>query len=63
MSDHTHGSAKSTVFVENDRVIVTEWRFPPGGHILNVCQDRYHFALGLAAAGAPTAVAASWFSC
>src|SRR3954451_14540627 len=24
--------AKPTVQVENDRVIVTEWRFPPGGH-------------------------------
>lgn len=25
-------------------------RFPPGGHILNVCQDRYHFLVGLSAA-------------
>ena len=24
--------AKPTIQVENDRVIVTEWRFPPGGH-------------------------------
>lgn len=24
------GSAKSTVFVDNDRVVVTEWRFAPG---------------------------------
>ena len=22
---------------------------PPGHHLLNVCQDRYHFAVGLAA--------------
>ncbi len=25
-------------------------RFPPGGHVLNVCQDRYHFLVGLSAA-------------
>ena len=24
--------------------------FPPGGHVLNTCQDRYHFLVGLAAA-------------
>lgn len=24
--------------------------FPPGGHILNVCQNRYHFLVGLSAA-------------
>jgi len=24
------GSAKATTFIENDRVIVTEWRFAPG---------------------------------
>lgn len=24
------GLAKSTVFVDNDRVVVTEWRFAPG---------------------------------
>lgn len=24
--------AKGTKQIENDRVIVTEWRFPPGGH-------------------------------
>ena len=32
MSDHTHGTAKSTVFIENDRVIVTEYRFAPGAN-------------------------------
>lgn len=32
MSQHSHGSATSTVFVENDRVIVTEWRFAPGAN-------------------------------
>ena len=32
MSDHSHGSAKSTVFIENDRVIVTEYRFAPGAN-------------------------------
>ena len=24
------GSAKPTVFIDNDRVVVTEWRFAPG---------------------------------
>ena len=24
------GSAKATVFIDNDRVVVTEWRFAPG---------------------------------
>ncbi len=24
--------------------------FPPGGHLLNMCSDRYHFSVGLAAA-------------
>ena len=32
MTDHTHGTAKSTVFIENDRVIVTEYRFAPGAN-------------------------------
>jgi quercetin dioxygenase-like cupin family protein len=26
------GTAKSTVFIENERVIVTEWRFAPGAN-------------------------------
>lgn len=26
------GSAKSTIFVDNDRVVVTEWRFAPGAN-------------------------------
>ncbi|MGE3148505.1 MAG: cupin domain-containing protein [Pseudorhodoplanes sp.] len=29
---HTAGNARPTVFVENDRVIVTEWRFAPGAN-------------------------------
>lgn len=32
MSDHTTGTAKATVFIENDRVIVTEYRFAPGAN-------------------------------
>jgi quercetin dioxygenase-like cupin family protein len=28
--DNMTGTAKATVFIENDRVIVTEWRFAPG---------------------------------
>jgi len=28
--DHKPGTAKAVVHVENDRVIVTEWRFGPG---------------------------------
>ena len=32
MNDQQRPLAKPTVQVENDRVIVTEWRFPPGGH-------------------------------
>jgi beta-alanine degradation protein BauB len=32
MSDNERPLAKPTVQAENDRVIVTEWRFPPGGH-------------------------------
>ena len=32
MTDNDRPLAKPTVQVENDRVIVTEWRFPPGGH-------------------------------
>ena len=32
MTDTKAPMAKPTVQVENDRVIVTEWRFPPGGH-------------------------------
>jgi quercetin dioxygenase-like cupin family protein len=31
-ADHDQPLAKPTVQLENDRVIVTEWRFPPGGH-------------------------------
>jgi mannose-6-phosphate isomerase-like protein (cupin superfamily) len=31
-ADKDRPLAKTTVQVENDRVIVTEWRFPPGGH-------------------------------
>ncbi len=26
------GTAKATVFIENDKVIVTEWRFAPGAN-------------------------------
>jgi len=33
MTDKDRPLAKPTGQVENDRVIVTEWRFPPGGHI------------------------------
>ena len=32
--------AKPTVQVENDRVIVTEWRFPPGGNRHSVTTTR-----------------------
>ena len=32
MTDKERPLAKSTVQTENDRVIVTEWRFPPGSH-------------------------------
>ena len=36
MTDSTTGGdrplAKPSVQIENDRVIVTEWRFPPGSH-------------------------------
>ncbi len=32
MSEKERPLAKPSVQVENDRVIVTEWRFPPGGH-------------------------------
>ena len=32
MTDKKPPLAKPTIQVENDRVIVTEWRFPPGGH-------------------------------
>src|SRR4030081_1074923 len=32
MTDEKPPLAKPTVQIENDRVIVTEWRFPPGGH-------------------------------
>src|SRR5215472_1096475 len=31
-ADRDRPLAKPTVQLENDRVIVTEWRFPPGGH-------------------------------
>ena len=32
--DHpsTKGTAKATTFIDNDRVIVTEWRFAPGAN-------------------------------
>src|SRR3954466_13502538 len=32
MTEKERPLAKPSVQVENDRVIVTEWRFPPGGH-------------------------------
>jgi mannose-6-phosphate isomerase-like protein (cupin superfamily) len=32
MTEKDRPLAKPTIQVENDRVIVTEWRFPPGGH-------------------------------
>ncbi len=32
MTDKERPLAKPSVQVENDRVIVTEWRFPPGSH-------------------------------
>ncbi len=32
MTDQPRPLAKPSVQIENDRVIVTEWRFPPGGH-------------------------------
>lgn len=38
MTAHAHahgtapGTAKATTFVDNDRVIVTEWRFAPGAN-------------------------------
>ena len=32
MNDKDRPLAKPTVQLENDRVIVTEWRFPPSGH-------------------------------
>jgi quercetin dioxygenase-like cupin family protein len=32
MSDKDRPLARPTVQVENDRVIVAEWRLPPGGH-------------------------------
>lgn len=31
-STPTSGTAKSTVFIENDKVIVTEWRMAPGSN-------------------------------
>ena len=31
-ADKDRPLAKPTVQVENERVIVTEWRFPPGSH-------------------------------
>ena len=32
MSTDSRPLARPTVQVDNDRVIVTEWRFPPGSH-------------------------------
>jgi beta-alanine degradation protein BauB len=32
MTDEKPPLAKPTVQIDNDRVVVTEWRFPPGGH-------------------------------
>jgi beta-alanine degradation protein BauB len=32
MNDKDRPLARPTVQVENDRVIVAEWRFPPGSH-------------------------------
>lgn len=31
MCDTTNGTATPTVFIDNNRTRVTEWRFPPGG--------------------------------
>ena len=28
----TQGNAKATTFIDNDRVVVTEWRFAPGAN-------------------------------
>jgi beta-alanine degradation protein BauB len=32
MNDKDRPLAKPTVQIENDSVLVTEWKFPPGGH-------------------------------
>jgi quercetin dioxygenase-like cupin family protein len=32
MAESTPGTARATNFVDNDRVIVTEWRFAPGAN-------------------------------
>ena len=42
--------AKPTVQVENDRVIVTEWRFPPGGkrHSVTMTRSFSTWTVGLA---------------
>jgi quercetin dioxygenase-like cupin family protein len=32
MEQGMSGSAKATVFIDNERVIVTEWRFAPGAN-------------------------------
>lgn len=43
----TNGPVRVQTFLTQAQAL-REW-FPPGRHVLNLCQDRYHFSLGLAA--------------